>query len=156
MLEIVQEEERLLVANQRSDAFVQRALLGLLHVERVCERRDELRRVGDVRERDERDTVQELGGEHPSELDHGPRLPDAAGACDRDHAMLARELGERSQIGAAAEQRRDGLGQVARQAREPLALALQRARIGHDEAVGRDGVELERPSDVLEPEAAEA
>ena len=69
LLEVVQEQERLLVADQRGDAFAQRALLGLLHVERVRERRDELRRVGDVGERDERDTVQELGRERPSELD---------------------------------------------------------------------------------------
>src|SRR5207302_2593368 len=41
LLEVVQEEERLLVADQRGDAFTQRPLLGLLHVQCVRERRDE-------------------------------------------------------------------------------------------------------------------
>ena len=69
LLEVVQEQERLLVADQRGDAFAERPLLGLLHVERVGERREELRGVGDVGERDERDAVQELGREHAAELD---------------------------------------------------------------------------------------
>ena len=62
------------------------------------------------------------------------------------------ELDERRQIGGAADERRGRVGQVARQAREPLALALQRRRIRHDDAVGRHRVELERAPDVLEPE----
>ena len=114
---------------------------------------EELRGVGDVGQRDERDAVQELGREQAAELDEEPRLPDSAGAGDRDDAVFARELDERRQIVGSTDQRRDRVGQVARQAREPLALALERLRIRHDEAVGRDGVELERAPDVLEPES---
>ena len=66
LLEVVQEQERLLVADQRGDALTQRALLGLLHVERVRKRGDESARIGHVGQRDERDTVQELGREHPA------------------------------------------------------------------------------------------
>ena len=61
LLEVVQKQERLPVADQRDDAVAERSPLRLLHVECVRERREELRRVGDVGERDERDTVQELG-----------------------------------------------------------------------------------------------
>ena len=78
LLEVVEEQERLLVADQRDDALAERPPLGLLHVQRVRESGEELRGVGDVGQRDERDTVQELGREQPAELDDDARLSDAA------------------------------------------------------------------------------
>ena len=90
LLEVVQEQERLPVADQCDDAVAERPSLGLLHVQRVRESGEELRGLGDVGQRDERDTVQELGREQPAELDDDPRLPDAAGARDRDDPMFAR------------------------------------------------------------------
>ncbi len=156
LLEVVQEQERLLVADQCGDAVAERPPLGLLHVQRVRESGEELRGVGDVGQRDERDTVQELGREQPAELDDDARLSDTAGARDRDDPMFAGQLDERRQVGGSADQRRGRLGQVARQAGEPLALALERRRIRHHDAVGRYRVELERAPDVLEPEPTQA
>jgi hypothetical protein len=72
-----------------------RSPLGLLHVEGVGESGEKVRGVGHVGQRDERDTVQELGRERPAELDDDPRLSDAAGAGDRDDPMFARQLDER-------------------------------------------------------------
>ena len=69
LLEVVEEQERLLVADQRDDAVAERPSLGLLHVQRVRDGGEELRGVGDVGQRDERDAVQELGREQPAELD---------------------------------------------------------------------------------------
>ena len=155
LLEVVEEQERLPVADQRDDALAERPLLGLLHVEGLREGGHEVRGVGDVSQRDERDAVEELGREQPAELDEDARLADPAGAGDRDDSVLADEVGERRQVVGAADERRGRLGQVARQAREPLALPLERGRIRHDEPVGRDRVELERPADVLEPEPPE-
>ena len=66
--------------------------------------------------------------------------------CSRTSSMSDARSAARPTSGAA------GLGQVARQAGEPLALALERLRIRHHDAVGRDRVELERAPDVLEPE----
>ena len=48
LLEVVQEQERLLVADQRDDAVAERPSLGLLHVQRVRESGEEFRGVGDV------------------------------------------------------------------------------------------------------------
>ena len=152
LLQVVQEQERLPVADQRDDAVAERPPLGLLHVQRVRESGEEVRGLGDVGQRDERDTVQELGREQPAELDDDPRLSDTAGTRDRDDPMLAGQLDERRQVGGPADERRGRVGQVARQAGEPLALALQRRRIRHHDAVGRHRVELERAPDVLEPE----
>ena len=47
----------------------ERPPLGLLHVQRVRESGEEVRGLGDVGQRDERDAVQELGREQPAELD---------------------------------------------------------------------------------------
>ena len=156
LLEVVQEQERLLVSDQRGDAFAERPSLGFLHVQRVRERGEKLRRIGDVGQRDERDTVQELGREQPAELDDDARLSDTAGTRDRDNPMFVRQLDEGRQVVGAADQWSGRVGQVARQAGEPLAVALQRPRIRHHDAFGRDRVELERASDVLEPEPPEA
>ena len=64
LLEVVQEQERLPVADQRDDPVAERPLLSLLHVECFGEGRQEVLSLGDVGHRDERDTVQELGREH--------------------------------------------------------------------------------------------
>ena len=69
LLEVVQEQERLPVADQRDDAVAERPLFGLLHVQRIGESGQEGVGLGDVGQRDERDTVQELGREQPAELD---------------------------------------------------------------------------------------
>jgi hypothetical protein len=156
LLEVVQEQERLLVTDQCGDAVAERPPLSLLHVKRRRESGEKLRGIVDVGQRDERDTVQELGSEQPAELDDDPRLSDTAGTRDRDDPMFPRQLHERRQIGGTAEQRRGRVGEVARRTGEPLALALQRCWIRHDDAVGRDRVELERAPDVLEPEPPQA
>jgi hypothetical protein len=65
-----------------------------------------LRRIADIGERDKRDMVKERRSERPPQLDHRPRFADAAGAADRDDAMRAGELGERSEISAAADKSR--------------------------------------------------
>ena len=152
LLEVVQEQKRLLVTDQCGDALRQRPLFGFLHVQRVRESGDELRRVRHLGQRDERDSVEELGREQPAQLDDDARLPDTAGACDRDDPMFVRQLDERRQISRAADEWRGRLGQVARQTGEALALAFERLRIRHHDALGRDCVELERAPDVLEPE----
>ncbi len=152
LLQVVEEQKRRLVADEGHDPLAERPSLGLLHVERLRERRQECLGLVDVGHRDERDAVEELGRQQPAELDHGPGLPDTAGTGDRDDPMFPHELDERRQIDGTADQRRRGVGQVAREAREPLALALQHPRVRHDDAVGGHRVELERAPDVLEPE----
>jgi hypothetical protein len=82
-----------------------------------------VRGIGDVGQRDERDTDEELGRERSAELDDDPCLSDTAGTRDRDDAMFPNKLDERCEIGGTADERRGRLGQVARQAGEPLALA---------------------------------
>ena len=67
---------------------------GLLHVELVGESGDELRGVGDVGQRDERNSVEELMRERPTEFDHDTCLPDTARARDRDDPMLAHQPDE--------------------------------------------------------------
>ena len=94
MLEVVQEQERPSVADQRDDPLFERPALGLLHVERVGESGEELLGVGDVGHGDERNAVQELRSKRPAELDHDARLPDTARAGDRDDPVLAHQLDE--------------------------------------------------------------
>jgi hypothetical protein len=63
LLQVVQEQERFLVADERDDPVAECPSLGLLHVQHDRESRKKLRGVGDVCQRDERDTVKELGCE---------------------------------------------------------------------------------------------
>ena len=139
----------------RGYPIVDRSSLGLLDVERFPERGKEVGGLGDIGHRHECDAVQELGCEHPAELHERAGLADPAGAGDRHDPVLAHELDERREVCRTPNERRDQVGQVAGQARPPLALAFQRGRIGHHDTVGRHGVELERPPDVLEPELPE-
>ena len=115
--------------------------------------RQEVRGFGDVSERDESDAVEELGREQAAELDEEPRLSDSAGAGDGDNAVFAGKLDERRQVVVSTDQRRGRVGQVGRQAGEPLAFAFERLWIGHHDALGRDREELERAPDVLELES---
>ena len=69
--------------------------------------------------------------------------------------MRANEFDERSELARPTEKGRRGLRQLAGQAQESVALALQRDRIGHHEAVGGDRVQLQRLPDVLEPETTD-
>jgi hypothetical protein len=62
------------------------------------------------------------------------------------------EVDEGLQVGRSAEQRRARLGQVARKAGEPFALALEPRRLRDSQTVTRYRVELERAADVLQPE----
>ena len=154
LLEVVQQHKRLLVADQRDDPLCERPALGFLHVERLGEGGNELGRVGDVGHRDEHETVEKVGRESASQLDQDPGLADAARADDADEPVLANKLDERGQVDGPSQELRAGLGQVARES-GPVALPLQRCRVGHDEAVRRDGVQLEGPPDVLELESPE-
>ena len=155
LLEIVEEQERRPVPEQRLDSVGERTSLRLLHVERLRERGDEACLVGHVRHGHERDAVHEFRSEQPPELGEHARLADPARAGDRDDAVIAGEVGEERQIGRSTDERGRGYRQLGRQERESLSLALERLRIGHHETLGGDGVELERPADVLEPELSE-
>ena len=155
LLEIVEQQQRLPVADQAGYSIFDSSSLGLLDVERFPERGQEVAGLGDVGHRHECDAVQELRCEHPAELHERAGLADPAGAGDRHDPVPAHELDERRQVCRAPDERCDHVGQVAGQARPPFALAFQRGRIGHHDTVGRHGVELERPPDVLEPELPE-
>ena len=156
LLEVVQEQKCLLVTDQYGDALPECPFFGFLHVQRIRESGDELRRIRHVGQRDERDTVQELGREQPAQLDDDARLSNTAGARDRNDPMFVRQLDERRQISGSADEWRGRLRQVARQTGEALALAFERLRSRHHDALGRDCVELERAPDVLEPEPSQA
>ena len=80
LLEVVEQQQRLPVADQRDHAIAERPFLRLLHVQGSREGRDEAGGIRDLDERHERDAVQELGREHPPELDEHAGLPDAARA----------------------------------------------------------------------------
>ena len=138
--------------DERLDPLAQRPPFGLLHVERLGECGNEAGRIVHVGHSHERHTVEVLGSEQPSELGEDARLAHPAWACDRDDPVLADELRERSQIARPAPRSPSRRPASCRTGREPLALALQRVRIRERRAFRRDGVELERPADVLEPE----
>ena len=72
LLEVVQEQERLLVADQLREALAERALFGLLDVQCVGNGGDQQCGIDHVGQRDECDAVQKLGREHPAELDRRP------------------------------------------------------------------------------------
>ena len=91
LLEVVQEQKCLLVTDQYGDALPECPFFGFLHVQRIRESGDELRRIRHVGQRDERDTVQELGREQPAQLDDDARLPNTAGARDRNDPMFVRQ-----------------------------------------------------------------
>ena len=84
LLEVVEKQECPLVTNKGDDPLAERSALCLLHVQRIRERGEEVRRLGDVSHRDERDTVQELRCEQAAELGEDARLPDPARTGDRD------------------------------------------------------------------------
>ena len=155
LLQVVQEQQRLPVADHGDDAVEERSPLCLLDVEGACESGHEGRRLERIGEGDEGDGIGELGREDACQLEQDARLPDPARSGDRDEPMRPHEAGERSHLVRATDQRRRGRGNVARQARKALALALERPRIRHHESIGRDGVELEGAPHVLEPEPAQ-
>ena len=147
LLEVVQKQQGGPVADQGDDAVEERSFLGLLDVECGRERREERRRLGDVCKRDERESVRELCCEQPSELDQHARLSDPAGTGDRDHPLRSHEIGERGELACAPNERHRRSGETARQAREALALSLERSRVRYHQAVGRHGKEFEaRPT----------
>ncbi len=155
LLEVVQHEEHLPVADERDDAVRDRPFLGLLHVERSAESREEAVRFGHVGEPDEGGPVGELGKEPPAELGHEARLAHAAGPGDRHDAVPAREVGELGQLMFAAEQGRPRLRQRGADRDNGLALPLERSPVRNDEPGACDRVKVERLADVLEPEGSE-
>ena len=152
LLEVVQKQQGGPVADQGDEAVEERSFLSLLDVECGRERREERRRLGDVCERDERESVRELCCKEPSELDQHARLSDPAGTGDRDHPLRSHEIGERGELARTPDERHRRSGETARQAREALALSLERSRVRYHQAVGRHGKQFEGAPDVLEPE----
>ena len=82
-------------------------------------------------------------------------LPTPPGPVIGDDPVLSDVLRERREILFPADERSGRLRQVAGQAGEPLALALELGRVRHGEPFGRNRIELERPADVLELEPPE-
>src|SRR5262249_22275434 len=74
LLEVVEDEKHLPVAEEGDDPVERRTLLGLFDVQRRAERREEVGRVGDVDESDKRRSVAELSRELMRELDREARL----------------------------------------------------------------------------------
>ena len=130
MLEIVEQQQRLPVADQRGHPVGERPPPGLLHVQRLRDRRHELGGIGDIGQRHEGDAVEKLRGEQAPELDERARLPDSAWPGDRDDPVVTRELDERIEVAGSTDQRPDRLRQVARQAREALAFPFERPGSG--------------------------
>ncbi len=156
LLEVVEEQERLPVADEGDEPVSKRPSFGLLHVEHLGESGEKVGGIFHVGQADKRDTVEELGCEQPAELDEDPGLSDTAGSGDRDDPMVPGKLDERVQVNGPPYQRPARVGQVARQAYEPLAFPLERPWVRHDDAVGGYRVELEWAPDVLEPEPPQA
>ncbi len=149
LLQVVEEEERLRVADERHEPVRRSSRIGLLHVERLRERREHGGRIVHLCERDERNGTEELGRERASELRQDGRLADAAGAGDRHDPMPLREVGEGREVVGASDQRRGRLGKACAEAFDALSLALERRRVGDDEAVASYRVDVERATDVL-------
>ena len=130
LLEVVEDEQHLAVADERDDAVGERALLRLLHVERRCERGEEAARVGHVGEPGERRAVGELRRKRARDLGRKARLPDSARSGHRHDAIRAHEVGEVRELPLPAEQLRARFRQRRADRDDRLTLAIELCRSG--------------------------
>ena len=139
LLEVVEDEEHAPIADERGDAVDDRALLGLLDVERGSECGKEVGGVGDVREADERGAVGKLRRQAMRELDREAGLPHAPRARHRHDPVRAHELGKVGELALAAEQFRARLRQRCAERRSD-AEAPDRREVALAELVEPDGL----------------
>ena len=138
LLQVVQEQERLLVPDERDDPFRERSLLRLLHVERVGEGGEEVRalRHSAIIDTNATPSRNSEARRRPSSMTRRvfptpPGPVTVTTRCSRTRSRSEARSASRPISGGA------GLGQVARQAREPLALTLERGRCGHHDPAPR-------------------
>ena len=92
LLEVVEQQEDASLTQVRVQRLDERPLSLLAERERLCDRRDEQRRVVDRGELDEEDAVREGIDEVGGRLQSEPRLPGAAGPGERQEPDVATEL----------------------------------------------------------------
>src|SRR4029077_7465335 len=109
LFEVVEQEQRLLVSEERDKAVEQRPPLGLLDVERIGQSWNELGGIRDVGEGNERDGAEEVRSKPSAEFENDTRLSHAAWACDRDDAMRTTQLDDRIEVFSAAHEGRTRL-----------------------------------------------
>ena len=152
LLEVVEQEQHLPLADQRDDALENGALLGLLYVEGSTQRRQELGRLGHVGETDEGSAVGKIASQAVGELGHQTRLADAARPRHGHDPVVADEFCELPELAIPAQERRARLGHRGPNRCDDLALSLEHCAVGNDEARAGDRVKVERPAHVLEAE----
>ena len=152
VLEVVEDEQEPLLGEEALEALGDGSGAGLAEPERLRDRGQDERGVGDRRERDEEDALREVLDQLGGGLEREPGLARAARAGERQqaHVVPPKPLGDRGHLALAADQRRGLDGQV----RRPVLERAQRRELVR-QPVDHELREPLRPRQVLEPVLAE-
>jgi hypothetical protein len=125
LLEVVEQEEDPAAVDRGGKLLLQGVAGDLAGAERLGDRRQDQRLVGDGAERDEGDAVRERRRRPAGYLDRQPRLADAAGTGQGQQAdvLALQEVEAGCDLSLAANERSQGLGQIVRIRRRSIDLA---------------------------------
>ncbi len=152
VLEVVEDEQQPLLGEEVLEALSDRGRAALPESERLRDRGQDERGIGDRRQRDEEHALGEVLDELGGSLQREPGLARAArpGERQQTHVLPPQSLGDRSQLALAPDQRCGLDGQV----RRPVLERAQRRELVR-QPVDHELREPLRPGQVLEPMLAE-